>query len=61
MDAGTDTGFTFTSPNWPSDPPQPISIITAQNPDHPASSFYYPEIKHLPVIATLQFTKVKFN
>jgi Spondin_N len=61
MDAGTDTGFTFTSPNWPSDPPQPISVITAHMPDHPASSFYYPDLKHLPVIATLQFTKVTFQ
>jgi Spondin_N len=61
MDAGTDTGFTFTSPNWPSDHPQPISVITAQYPDHPASSFYYPDLKHLPVIATLQFTKVNYH
>ncbi|XP_059483713.1 spondin-2-like isoform X2 [Neocloeon triangulifer] len=59
MDAGTDSGFTFTSPNWKSDPPMPISIITSKYPDHPANSFYYPELDHLPVIATLQFNKVQ--
>ncbi|CAB3375556.1 Hypothetical predicted protein [Cloeon dipterum] len=59
MDAGSDSGFTFTSPNWESDPPAPISIITSKYPDHPASSFFYPELDHLPAIATLQFIKIK--
>ncbi|RUS73090.1 hypothetical protein EGW08_019151, partial [Elysia chlorotica] len=43
MDAGTDQGFTFTAPNWPHEPHQPISEITNVEPNHPASSFYYPE------------------
>jgi hypothetical protein len=59
MDAGTDSGFTFTAPNWPSEPRQKISHITAQKPSHPANSFYYPEKKHLPPIATFHFHKVR--
>jgi hypothetical protein len=59
MDAGTDSGFTFTAPNWPTEPRQKISHITAQQPDHPANSFYYPEKKRLPPIATFHFHKVR--
>ncbi|KAF4518281.1 hypothetical protein B566_EDAN005849 [Ephemera danica] len=51
LDAGTDSGFTFTSPNWPNDPPQPVSVLTAHEPEHPAASFYYPELERLPPIA----------
>ncbi|XP_066996065.1 spondin-2 [Anabrus simplex] len=57
LDAGTDNGFTFTSPNWPSDPHQRVSRITAQHPNHPANSFYYPEMSHLPSIATFKLRK----
>ena len=42
IDAGTDRGFTFTAPNWPESPSKPIMKITAQFPNHPANSFYYP-------------------
>ena len=58
MDAGTDNGFTFTSPNWPSAPAENIFRITSQLPNHPANSFYYPELKELPAIATFFFVKV---
>lgn len=58
LDAGTDNGFTFTAPNWPTDPQGVIYRITSTYPAHPASSFYYPESKRLPPIATYQFIKV---
>lgn len=45
FDAGTDQGLTFTAPNWPNTPQIPISAITSSFPDHPASSFLYPEFK----------------
>uniref|UniRef100_A0A2C9JDW0 Spondin domain-containing protein n=1 Tax=Biomphalaria glabrata TaxID=6526 RepID=A0A2C9JDW0_BIOGL len=51
MDGGTDQGLTFTSPNWPNVPFEPISTITSSFPDHPASSFYYPDLPELPPIA----------
>ena len=60
MDAGTDNGFTFTAPNWPSDPIEKIFRITSHSPNHPANSFYYPELPDLPPIATFIFVKVSF-
>jgi hypothetical protein len=59
LDAGTDSGFTFTAPNWPSEPRHKIAHIMAQKPSHPANSFYYPEKKQLPPIATFHFRKVR--
>lgn len=59
LDAGTDNGLTFTSPNWPTSPAERIFRITANYPDHPAHSFYYPTLHHLPRIATFTITKVK--
>ncbi|KAK8741129.1 hypothetical protein OTU49_002509, partial [Cherax quadricarinatus] len=59
LDAGTDNGLTFTSPNWPTSPPERIFRITANYPDHPAHSFYYPTLHHLPRIATFTITKMK--
>ncbi|XP_057379157.1 spondin-2-like [Daphnia carinata] len=59
MDGGTDNGFTFTSPNWPSDPTEKIFRITSHMPNHPANSFYYPDLNDLPPIATFFFVKVK--
>lgn len=56
MDAGTDKGFTFSSPNWPAH--EKISKITSQFPNHPANPFYYPKLKELPRIAHLVFQKV---
>ncbi|XP_030756970.1 uncharacterized protein LOC115882862 [Sitophilus oryzae] len=59
IDAGTDNGFTFTAPNWPTDPQGEAYRITAHYPAHPAGSFFYPYIKRLPPIATFQFIKIK--
>lgn len=58
LDAGTDNGLTFTSPNWPTSPAERIFRITSSYPDHPAHSFYYPTLSHLPRIATFTITKV---
>jgi len=59
VDAGTDNGFTFTAPNWPTEPQGLIYRVTSRYPAHPASSFYYPYMKRLPPIATFQFIKVR--
>ncbi|XP_013775027.1 spondin-2-like [Limulus polyphemus] len=59
LDAGTDNGFTFTAPNWQTEPRNKISQITAHHPSHPANSFYYPNLRKLPIIAYFQFTKTK--
>lgn len=59
LDAGTDNGFTFTAPNWPTDPQGVIYRITSRYPAHPAGSFFYPKSKRLPPIATFQFIKLK--
>ncbi|ETN64481.1 hypothetical protein AND_003776 [Anopheles darlingi] len=59
LDAGTSSGLTFTSPKWPTNPPGMIEQITARYPLHFASSFFYPEVKHLPPIAHVTFTKIK--
>merc|ERR1711874_944609 len=57
LDAGTDNGFTFTSPNWPTDPPGVIFQISSQYPTHPAGSFHYPHLDKLPTLAIIQITK----
>lgn len=57
-DAGTDRGFTFTAPNWPETPHKPVSLITSQMPNHPANSFYYPELDSLPRLARVYITRV---
>ncbi|EDW91055.1 uncharacterized protein LOC6530427 [Drosophila yakuba] len=59
LDAGTDNGFTFTAPNWPTEPQGVIYRITSRYPGHPAGSFYYPKSKRLPPIATFQFIKLR--
>ncbi|XP_055372790.1 serine/threonine-protein kinase phg2-like [Condylostylus longicornis] len=59
LDAGTDNGFTFTAPNWPTEPQGVIYRITSRYPAHPAGSFFYPKSKRLPPIATFQFIKLK--
>lgn len=59
IDAGTDNGFTFTAPNWPTEPQGETYRITAHYPAHPAGSFFYPYLKRLPPIGTFQFIKVK--
>ncbi|XP_039283369.1 spondin-2 [Nilaparvata lugens] len=59
MDAGTDNGFTFTAPNWATEPQGVVYRVTSRYPPHPAGSFYYPYLKRLPPIATFQFIKWK--
>lgn len=59
IDAGTDNGFTFTAPNWPTEPQGVAYRITSRYPAHPAGSFFYPYLKRLPPIGTFQFIKVK--
>ncbi|KAG7256537.1 hypothetical protein CRUP_007224, partial [Coryphaenoides rupestris] len=53
IDAGTDSGFTFSSPNFPTNPVENITRITSQMPNHPANSFYYPRLSELPPIASV--------
>ncbi|XP_060741123.1 spondin-2a [Tachysurus vachellii] len=57
FDAGTDSGFTFSSPNFPTVPPENITMITSQKPNHPANSFYYPRLPELPPLATIWLKK----
>ncbi|XP_053179787.1 spondin-2b [Scomber japonicus] len=58
-DAGTDSGFTFSSPNFETIPQDKITQITSSLPNHPANSFYYPRLKHLPPMAKVTLTKIK--
>jgi len=51
-------GLTFTSPNWPTDPRGVAKRLTPRQPDHPASSFYYPDRETLPPFASFEFLKV---
>lgn len=59
VDAGTDNGYTFTSPNWPTEPATEIRPITSTQPNHPASSFYYPQYRELPSIAEVTIEKLE--
>ncbi|XP_029448586.1 spondin-2 [Rhinatrema bivittatum] len=58
-DAGTDSGFTFSSPNFATIPQGTITEITASSPSHPANSFFYPRLKQLPPIAKVNIVKLK--
>ena len=60
MDAGTDNGLTFTSPNWATQPREEVTIITNTSPSHPASSFFYPHLSSLPTIASYSLHKVNY-
>ncbi|MFT7797460.1 spondin-2 [Arapaima gigas] len=60
-DAGTDSGFTFSSPNFETIPQEKVTEITSSSPSHPANSFFYPRLKHLPPIAKVTLTKIKSN
>ncbi|XP_062331832.1 spondin-2b [Osmerus eperlanus] len=60
-DAGTDSGFTFSSPNFETIPQDKVTQITSSFPSHPASSFYYPRLKHLPPIGKVTLTKINTN
>ncbi|XP_063781020.1 spondin-2 isoform X2 [Pseudophryne corroboree] len=58
-DAGTDSGFTFSSPNYATIPQDTVTAITSSLPNHPANSFFYPRLKSLPPIAKVTFKKLK--
>ncbi|NXR09209.1 SPON2 protein, partial [Semnornis frantzii] len=60
-DAGTDSGFTFSSPNFATIPQDTVTEITCSSPSHPANSFYYPKLKILPPIAQVTMVKIKKN
>jgi len=59
MDAGTDNGFTFTSPNWETEPRAKVFRITSSFPSHPASSFHYPSLAALPRLAMYTLTRLR--
>jgi len=59
LDAGTDNGFTFTSPNWATDPKGEVFTMTSQFPTHPAGSFNYPHLARLPTLAVFSLTKLR--
>ena len=60
LDAGAASGLTFTAPRWETSPPAPVTKHGPRTPNHPAAGFYYPELKELPSIARIEFTKVFF-
>nr|XP_033799645.1 spondin-2-like [Geotrypetes seraphini] len=53
-DAGTDSGFAFSSPNFVTVPQEAVFQITSKNPSHPANSFYYPRLEALPRLGYLE-------
>ncbi|XP_054109542.1 spondin-2 isoform X1 [Callithrix jacchus] len=58
-DAGTDSGFTFSSPNFATIPQDKVTEITSSSPSHPANSFYYPRLKALPPIARVTLVRLR--
>ncbi|XP_012638836.1 spondin-2 [Microcebus murinus] len=58
-DAGTDSGFTFSSPNFATIPQDTVTEITSSSPSHPANSFYYPKLKFLPPIARVTLVRLQ--
>jgi len=59
LDAGTDNGFTFSSPNWATEPRGSVFQMTSQFPSHPAGSFHYPNLDRLPTLAMFKLTKLR--
>ncbi|PIK56177.1 putative spondin-2-like [Apostichopus japonicus] len=57
-DAGTDQGFMFTSPDYDESSFKPVHQITSTYPNHPANSFYYPQLDQLPRIAHATISRV---
>nr|XP_003411396.1 spondin-2 [Loxodonta africana] len=57
-DAGTDSGFTFSSPNFATIPQDTVTEITSSFPSHPANSFYYPRLKSLPPMARVNLVRL---
>ncbi|XP_045145462.1 spondin-2 [Echinops telfairi] len=60
-DAGTDSGFTFSSPNFATIPQGTVTEITSSSPSHPANSFYYPRLKSLPPLATVSLVRLRHS
>uniref|UniRef100_A0A8C3WJK7 Spondin-2 n=1 Tax=Catagonus wagneri TaxID=51154 RepID=A0A8C3WJK7_9CETA len=60
-DAGTDSGFTFSSPNFATIPQDTVTEITASSPSHPANSFFYPRLKALPPIARVTLVRLRHS
>ncbi|KAM6220651.1 spondin-2 [Rhynchocyon petersi] len=60
-DAGTDSGFTFSSPNFATIPQGPVTEITSSSPSHPANSFYYPRLKSLPPMARVSLVRLRHS
>ncbi|XP_021116098.1 spondin-2 isoform X2 [Heterocephalus glaber] len=58
-DAGTDSGFTFSSPNFATIPQATVTEITSSSPSHPANSFYYPKLKSLPPMARVTLVRLR--
>ncbi|KAM5339815.1 spondin-2 isoform 2-T2 [Glossophaga mutica] len=58
-DAGTDSGFTFSSPNFATIPQDTVTKITSSSPSHPANSFYYPRLKALPPMARVTLVRLR--
>uniref|UniRef100_A0A286XZY2 Spondin-2 n=2 Tax=Cavia porcellus TaxID=10141 RepID=A0A286XZY2_CAVPO len=58
-DAGTDSGFTFSSPNFATIPQDTVTEITSSSPSHPANSFYYPRLKSLPPMARVTLVRLQ--
>ncbi|XP_023556139.1 spondin-2 [Octodon degus] len=58
-DAGTDSGFTFSSPNFATIPQDTVTEITSSSPSHPANSFYYPRLKSLPPMAKVTLVRLR--
>ncbi|CAH4033963.1 unnamed protein product [Pieris brassicae] len=59
LDGGAASGLTFTAPRWKTSPPEPVFRHGPRYPNHPAAGFYYPNLRELPSIAKIEFTKVK--
>jgi len=59
LDAGTDNGFTFTSPNWETEPRAEVFQISNSFPAHPAGSFHYPSLSRLPMLAQYSVVKLR--
>ncbi|KOB66029.1 Uncharacterized protein OBRU01_19212, partial [Operophtera brumata] len=59
LDAGAESGLTFTAPHWENSSPEPVSKHKPRKPDHPAAGFYYPDLRELPAIAKAEFKKIK--
>ncbi|XP_053604809.1 spondin-1-like isoform X2 [Plodia interpunctella] len=59
LDAGAASGLTFTAPRWKTTPPEAVRKHAPKYPNHPSAGFYYPDLKELPTIATVEFSKIE--